>query len=68
MPIQSIVKQNDLSDLLKGKPLTKKKKHFTANPTGQEQQRNSQYTLRSVRIVEVHRNHIIFLAIKAGRV
>ncbi len=58
--VQSIVQQNDLSNLLKGKPLSKTEKIILRlilqNKTNKE---IADILHRSVRTVEVHRSHIM---------
>ena len=58
--VQSIVKQNDLSNLLKGKPLTKTEKNILQLILqGKINKEIANILCRSVRTVEVHRSHIM---------
>ena len=59
--VQSIVKQNDLSNLLKGKPLTKTEKNILRLILqGNTNKEIANILCRSVRTVEVHRSHIMY--------
>ena len=58
--VQSIVRQNDLNNLVKGKPLTKKEKiilHLILQDKSNKE--IAKILCRSVRTVEVHRSHIM---------
>lgn len=59
--VQSIVKQNDLSNFLKGKPLTKKEMIILRLILQDKSNKEIARILRrSVRTVEVHRSHIMY--------
>lgn len=58
--VQSIIKQNDLSNLLKGKPLTKMEVIILRLILQDKSNKEiAQILSRSVRTVEVHRSHIM---------
>ena len=58
--VKSIVEQNDLSNLFKGKPLSKTEKNILQLILQSKTNKEIAYILcRSVRTVEVHRSHIM---------